>query len=66
MGFVSDAVIDAGGQVTGIVPRAMVDAGGEGDKTLEKDDHGAPVVLDDSKENVQTVRSLTLYNTACD
>lgn len=59
MGFVSDAVLEAGGDVTGVVPKAMVDAGGEGDKTTGKDDHGAPVVLDESK-NVHTVRFMTI------
>jgi hypothetical protein len=32
MGLVSGAVLDGGGQVVGIVPRAMVAAGGEGAK----------------------------------
>ncbi|KZV75159.1 hypothetical protein PENSPDRAFT_624921 [Peniophora sp. CONT] len=55
MGFVSDAVLEAGGNVTGVLPSAMLKAGGEGDKTLSKDDHGAPVVVDESKKNVQTI-----------
>jgi hypothetical protein len=33
MGLVSGAVIEGGGQVVGIVPNAMVAAGGEGAKT---------------------------------
>ncbi|KAG8968281.1 hypothetical protein FRC03_008147 [Tulasnella sp. 419] len=36
MGAVSAAVIDAGGTVTGIIPRAMVAAGGEGRGPAEK------------------------------
>lgn len=32
MGIVSGAVLEHGGQVTGVVPFAMVAAGGEGDK----------------------------------
>ena len=33
MGIVSGACLDSGGKVTGIVPYAMVGAGGEGEKT---------------------------------
>lgn len=33
MGIVSGAALEAGGEVTGIVPFAMVAAGGEGEKT---------------------------------
>ncbi|KAF8894495.1 hypothetical protein BD779DRAFT_842386 [Infundibulicybe gibba] len=33
MGAVSDAVLDSGGKVIGVVPFAMISAGGEGDKT---------------------------------
>lgn len=35
MGVVSDAVLDAGGHLTGIIPYAMVAAGGEKAKTGE-------------------------------
>lgn len=31
MGVVSGATLDAGGQVTGVVPEAMIISGGEGD-----------------------------------
>jgi hypothetical protein len=34
MGVVSGTVIEHGGDVTGVVPFAMVSAGGEGDKTI--------------------------------
>lgn len=36
MGIVSGAVLEGGGEVTGVVPIAMVAAGGEGDKGEEK------------------------------
>jgi hypothetical protein len=37
MGAVSSAVLDAGGQVTGVVPYAMVAVGGEGDKVASRE-----------------------------
>jgi len=36
MGVVSDAVLEYGGKVTGVMPYAMYAAGGEGDKVLNK------------------------------
>lgn len=35
MGIVSGAVIDGGGEVTGVIPFAMVAAGGEGEKSTK-------------------------------
>lgn len=35
MGVVSGAALDAGGQVTGVIPYAMVVAGGEKEQTKE-------------------------------
>lgn len=55
MGFVSDAVLEAGGDVTGVIPGAMLEAGGEADKTLGGDAHGSPVVLGETSEKVRTV-----------
>jgi len=57
MGLVSTAASEAGGAVTGVLPGAMLAAGGEGDKTASgADAHGAPVVLTDLKHaNVQTI-----------
>lgn len=43
MGAVSGAVLDAGGEVTGVVPYAMVAAGGEVDQTKGK--RGPAVLL---------------------
>ena len=36
MGVVSDAVFEAGGQLTGILPYAMMAAGGEQPKTVDE------------------------------
>ncbi|KZV68081.1 hypothetical protein PENSPDRAFT_582937 [Peniophora sp. CONT] len=56
MGFVSEAVLEAGGKVTGIVPSALLEAGGEGDKTLcNESDRAAPVVQDEARRDVQTI-----------
>ena len=56
MGIVSTSVAEKGGKVTGVVPQAMLAAGGEGDKTKDPEAHGAPVVLQDNdRANVTTV-----------
>ncbi|KAI0026722.1 hypothetical protein K488DRAFT_64932 [Vararia minispora EC-137] len=56
MGLVSAAVIEGGGDVTGVVPDAMLKAGGEDDKTRRPDDHGAPVIIEEAgRENVKTI-----------
>lgn len=52
MGVVSSAVLEAGGKVTGIVPYAMVAAGGEGDKTASS---AADVVLEADSTQVSPV-----------
>lgn len=38
MGIVSNSVLEAGGRVTGVMPYAMVAAGGERDKTASSKD----------------------------
>lgn len=54
MGAVSEAVLQAGGDVVGIVPQAMVSAGGEVDQTEGK--RGPSVVLKEKgREKVETV-----------
>ncbi|EPQ58547.1 hypothetical protein GLOTRDRAFT_35746 [Gloeophyllum trabeum ATCC 11539] len=49
MGIVSGAVLEGGGQVTGVVPQAMVAAGGEGEKSTKGDpkDHAVYILLDE-------------------
>jgi len=47
MGVVSGAVLESGGEVTGVVPWAMVKAGGEGDKGVGKGLRDFHVVLDE-------------------
>jgi len=60
MGAVSGAVLDAGGEVTGIVPYAMVAAGGEVDQTQGK--RGPSVVLkENGRERVNTVVVNTMH-----
>jgi predicted Rossmann-fold nucleotide-binding protein len=62
MGHVSAAVLDGGGSVTGVVPSAMLRAGGEGDKTRRGEEHGAPVIVDEpGREHVQTVCLLFIF-----
>jgi predicted Rossmann-fold nucleotide-binding protein len=34
MGIVSDAVLDAGGKTIGVIPRAMITKGGEGEDLI--------------------------------
>lgn len=63
MGVVSGAVLAKGGKVTGVVPFAMVAAGGEREKktkaTLE-----ALVALDESgRENVRSLSCPDWYHT---
>ncbi|TFK46024.1 hypothetical protein OE88DRAFT_1688329 [Heliocybe sulcata] len=58
MGVVSGAVLQAGGQVTGVVPWAMVAAGGEGEKTGkgEARDQAVHIILNErGREKVDTV-----------
>jgi hypothetical protein len=53
MGVVSGAVLEGGGQVTGVVPFAMVAAGGEGEKAPTS----LNVVLDEAgREKVSMVK----------
>jgi hypothetical protein len=47
MGVVSGAVLESGGEVTGVVPWAMVKAGGEGDKGVGVGSRELHVVLDE-------------------
>lgn len=54
MGAVSSAVLDAGGEVTGVVPYAMVAAGGEIDQTKGK--RGPAVLL--KEKGRERVRAL--------
>ncbi|KZT20267.1 hypothetical protein NEOLEDRAFT_1140975 [Neolentinus lepideus HHB14362 ss-1] len=58
MGIVSGAVLEGGGQVTGVVPYAMIAAGGEEDKTGKGDakDYAVYVTLNErGREQVDTV-----------
>ncbi|KII89272.1 hypothetical protein PLICRDRAFT_108900 [Plicaturopsis crispa FD-325 SS-3] len=57
MGVVSGTVRAYGGKVIGIIPHAMVAAGGEGDKTgADSSSKVAKIVLDDTgRENVETI-----------
>ncbi|KAF9052672.1 hypothetical protein BJ165DRAFT_785699 [Panaeolus papilionaceus] len=60
MGVVSAAALQAGGNVVGVVPYAMVAAGGEGEGR-EKD--SSKVYLDESgRENVRTIVVDTMHN----
>ena len=52
MGIISGAVLEGGGEVTGVVPWAMIKAGGEGDKgvgveKVEAKEKALHVVLDE-------------------
>lgn len=58
MGAVSSAVLDAGGEVTGIVPYAMVAAGGEVDQT--RGGKGPAVLL--KEKGREKVRSLEILH----
>ena len=68
MGRVSGAVLEKGGRVTGIIPHAMLAAGGEHDKITSKDSGEklggeAPVRLDEEgREGIETVRALLRAN----
>jgi uncharacterized protein (TIGR00730 family) len=61
MGIVSGAAMEAGGEVTGVVPYAFIAAGGEADKTKMKPDPQGQNALQDrqdeqeEKEKVRTV-----------
>ncbi|KZT70187.1 hypothetical protein DAEQUDRAFT_764927 [Daedalea quercina L-15889] len=60
MGEVSGAVLESGGDVTGIVPYAMVAAGGEVDQTQGK--RGPSVLLEEKgRERVNTVIVNTMH-----
>jgi predicted Rossmann-fold nucleotide-binding protein len=48
MGIVSGAVLKAGGQVTGVVPYAMVAAGGEGETDGKTTSSASTVILNES------------------
>lgn len=56
MGAVASAVLEAGGKITGVVPYAMVAAGGEADKIVSR----APLVLPANNEQVKLLRCFTL------
>jgi len=57
MGIISGAVLEGGGEVTGVVPWAMIKAGGEGDKGVGAENVGSKelhVVLNEKgRENVR-------------
>ncbi|KAL0580447.1 hypothetical protein V5O48_001601 [Marasmius crinis-equi] len=56
MGAVSRAVIAGGGRVTGVIPNAMIAAGGEQEKVrLDVDEKSALVSLDPDDEKFQTI-----------
>lgn len=66
MGLVSGAVLESGGDVTGVVPVAMVAAGGEGDKggarTPSREDKLAVILNEEGREKVRaeiTAQGLT-------
>ena len=59
MGLISGAVLQGGGKVTGVIPSAMVRAGGEGDKGVSvpgalngKEDEIYVVLEEKGRENV--------------
>lgn len=52
MGVVSGAVLEKGGQVLGVVPAAMVKAGGEGDKGEEESGAVHVVLNEEGREMV--------------
>lgn len=58
MGIVSGAVLEAGGRVTGVIPYAIMAAGGEGTR-VESTTTAAPQISrlpgDDRKESVETI-----------
>lgn len=55
MGVVSGAVLEKGGQVLGVIPAAMIKAGGEGEKG-ETDPEGVHVVLNEKgREKVRLI-----------
>lgn len=58
MGLVSGAALEAGGDVTGVVPLAMVAAGGEGDKNEAGNSSGGDkinIILNEKgREKVRT------------
>ncbi|EIM91535.1 uncharacterized protein STEHIDRAFT_73452 [Stereum hirsutum FP-91666 SS1] len=55
MGVVSGAVLEKGGQVLGVVPAAMVKAGGEGDKGEEESGAVHVVLNEEGREMVETI-----------
>lgn len=53
MGIVSGAVLEAGGDVVGVIPHAMLAAGGEGERVSEKDTPSFFIKLEEAgRENV--------------
>jgi len=52
MGLVSGAVLEGGGKVTGVLPYAMVRAGGEGDKIASRP---AVALNETGRENVENI-----------
>ena len=53
MGIVSGAVLEAGGDVVGVIPHAMLAAGGEGERVPEKGTPSVFVKLEEAgRENV--------------
>ncbi|KAI0311505.1 hypothetical protein OF83DRAFT_1150621 [Amylostereum chailletii] len=66
MGRVSGAVLEQGGHVTGIIPQAMLAAGGEGDKTVDAREgqlEGEKLVrLDEGRrERVETIVTHSMH-----
>ncbi|KAJ4475772.1 hypothetical protein J3R30DRAFT_594489 [Lentinula aciculospora] len=55
MGTVAQAVVEAGGEVTGVTPFAMVAAGGEEDKTTVPGETKRRVELQADSSNTQTI-----------
>ncbi|GBE84564.1 LOG family protein [Sparassis crispa] len=62
MGIVSGAVLEKGGRVTGVVPYAMVAAGGEGGK-VEEADHGSKVILNEAgREQTEVILVSSMHD----
>jgi hypothetical protein len=76
MGLISGTVLQGGGEVTGVVPSAMVRAGGEGNKGVSvpsvldgKEDEVYVVLEEKGRENVCFVlvfRGFVIYFALCD
>lgn len=66
MGLVSGAVLQDGGDVTGIVPYAMIAAGGEGDKGNPGNDSKDVLINERGREKVgYALKSLMIFISQC-